>query len=110
MPDEEIRKISDYLDKEFYNLEYVIWNSSWLNEFSIHLTFKTRATDLYDRRYIYAEKFKNSKTRNELWGTFIRRIELDVSKIFSEIVDFLNHFLEQVLTEDSNVERWDHSV
>lgn len=39
LPDEEIRKISDYLDKEFYDLEYVIWNSSWLNEFSIHQTF-----------------------------------------------------------------------
>jgi len=39
LPDEEIRKISDYLNKEFYNLEYVIWNSSWLNEFSIHQTF-----------------------------------------------------------------------
>ncbi len=98
--------------KDFYDIYFLAENNNFDKKSlkkSINLTFKTRATDLNDRRYIYAEKFKNSKTRNEFWGTFIRRNELDASKTFSEIVDFLNHFLEPVLTGDSNVERWDHS-
>lgn len=41
MPDEMMIKIAKIIKKEYYEATYCIWNSGWLNEFSIHQTQKT---------------------------------------------------------------------
>jgi len=83
--------------KDFYDIYFIASNNEFnllqLNK-AIEVTFKNRATDIEDIKYIFEDKFKEDDTKNEQWKTFIKRNDLDEKINFSEVVEYVKKFIK----------------
>ncbi len=95
--------------KDFYDIYFIASKNSFeLNKLSeaIKTTFQNRATEIKDSDFIFKNKFKNDQNKNELWNTFIKRNKLEEVMSFSEVVDFIQKFIQPACTEYSEDKIW----
>jgi hypothetical protein len=60
--DSKTKKLSNYINKNFFDPDYIIWTSSWLNDLSLHISFKNfHIIEVpYNLKDIVFEKLKES--------------------------------------------------
>jgi len=83
--------------KDFYDIVFIADSKSFqgktLKE-ALETTFKTRETELSNRKFIYEEKFKNDKIKQVQWNSFITKNKLDADDEFNKVVEKLKKFIE----------------
>ncbi len=83
--------------KDFYDIVFIAGSKSFQNKTlkkALETTFKTRETDLIERKIIYEEEFKNDKTKQVQWDSFITKNKLDADDEFIKVVEKLEIFIE----------------
>jgi predicted nucleotidyltransferase component of viral defense system len=98
--------------KDFYDIYFVARN----NEFilpklsnAIVTTFENRSTKIEDSKYIFEEKFKENKIKNDQWKSFIKRSDLEDEINFSEVVKYVRKFIEPACIINPQSKNWNPS-
>lgn len=99
--------------KDFYDIVFIGGSKSFKSETlkeAFETTFNTRETDLRERKIIYEEEFKNDKTKQVQWNSFITKNKLDADNEFKQVVEKLENFIEPLFINDEetkwNPEKW----
>ena len=99
--------------KDFYDIMFIAgskpFHSKTLKE-ALETTFKVRETELSERKVIYEEEFKNDKTKQVQWNSFITKNKLDADNDFRKVVEKLQKFIEPLFANEEkkkwNPQKW----
>lgn len=97
--------------KDFYDIIFIAGSKSFQSRSlkkALETTFKTRETELSGRKVIYEEEFKNDKTKQVQWNSFITKNKLDADSEFKQIVEKLKIFIEPLFINDEE-KKWNPS-
>jgi len=97
--------------KDFYDIIFIAGSKSFQSKTlkkALGTTFKTRETELSGRKVIYDEEFKNDKTKQVQWNSFITKNKLDADKEFKKVVEKLEIFIESLFINDEE-KKWNPS-
>ncbi|MEE9449556.1 MAG: nucleotidyl transferase AbiEii/AbiGii toxin family protein [Ignavibacteriaceae bacterium] len=97
--------------KDFYDIVFIGGSKSFKSETlkeAFETTFNTRETDLRERKIIYEEEFKNDKTKQVQWNSFITKNKLDADNEFKQVVEKLENFIEPIFVNEKE-KKWNPS-
>ena len=96
--------------KDFFDIYYMSQNykfsSDNLRE-AIMITFDNRETDISNRNFIFSDDFKHDKNKRQQWKAFLNRINSEISLSFGECLEYIESFLEPILTDELDDYVWD---
>jgi hypothetical protein len=99
--------------KDFYDILFFAQGAKFSSTDllkAIDLTFKSRNTNLEERKSIYEAYFKKDKQKETQWSAFLRKNKLHSENNFGMAVDKIKSFIEPILlfTENKtwNPEMW----
>jgi len=98
--------------KDFYDIVFVAGSKSFQSKLlkkALETTFKKRETELIERKVIYKEEFKNDKTKQVQWNSFITRNKLDDDDEFKKVVEKLEKFIEPLFVNDEE-KKWNPEI
>lgn len=99
--------------KDFFDIYYMSQNfpfSSKILSEAIETTFKNRETDINNKNNIFAEDFKNDLNKAQQWNAFLNRINSELTISFHQCVDYIEMFLNPILTNVLDNHVWDKSI
>ena len=87
--------------KDFFDIDHIStyseFDSSILME-ALSITFKTRGTNLEDRKTIFSEEFKTDNKKEYQWKAFLNKSKILSDKNFIDIVNSIEKFIEPILS------------
>lgn len=88
--------------KDFFDIDHIStyseFDSSILME-ALSITFKTRGTNLEDRKTIFSDEFKSDNKKESQWKAFLNKSKILSDKSFVDIVDNIEKFIEPIFSK-----------
>ncbi len=88
--------------KDFFDIDHISayseFDSSILLE-ALSITFKTRGTNLEDRKTIFSEEFKTDNKKESQWKAFLNKSKIFSDKTFVDIVNNIEKFIEPIFSK-----------
>ncbi len=96
--------------KDFFDIYYMSQNykfsSDNLRE-AIMITFDNRESDISNRNFVFSDEFKQDKNKRQQWKAFLNRISSEIPLSFGECLEYIEIFLEPILTDELDDYLWD---
>ena len=89
--------------KDFYDIIFLAKNNSFTLgklKAAIEATFNSRKTDINSRFFVYGQEYIFEK--EELWKSFLRKIESEERENFSQTIGAMKAFLEPAIKAEEN--------
>lgn len=87
--------------KDFFDIDHIstysAFDSSILLE-ALTITFKTRGTNLEDRKTIFSEEFKTDNKKESQWKAFLNKSKILSDKNFVDIVNNIEKFIKPIFS------------
>lgn len=88
--------------KDFFDIDHIStyseFDSSILME-ALIITFKTRGTNLEDRKTIFSDEFKIDNKKESQWKAFLNKSKILSDKTFVDIVNNIEKFIEPIFSK-----------
>ena len=89
--------------KDFFDIDHISTYSEFdsliLME-ALSITFKTRGTNLEDRKTIFSEEYKNDNKKESQWKAFLNKSKIRSDKNFIDIVNSIEKFIEPIFSKN----------
>ncbi|MPM40324.1 hypothetical protein SDC9_86964 [bioreactor metagenome] len=101
--------------KDFYDI-YTLLNTNNFDgrklQEAVFQTLQRRHTILEKENVIFTEEFIQDESRNRLWQSFLRKInitELEFSEVMKHIEEFLKPIYDFIINEEEFFMEWDYT-
>lgn len=87
--------------KDFFDIAHISTNSKFDSSIlmeALSITFKTRGTNLEDRKTIFSEEYKTDNKKESQWKAFLNKNKILSDNNFVDIVNNIEKFIEPIFS------------